>query len=203
MKLAYVLKYPEEKNLVDDLYHFGYDGVEWAMLDPKEYHAHETKISALGTGRNYTELGLSLSDPDENIRLKAISRVNEFIELGAKINVPVIIGLIRGVVKGTLGETLERLRRSVEVINRTALDNGITLLFEPLNRYESYLNTVEETVSFIKDYESCKILVDSYHFNIEERNFWEPIIQYRNYIAHVHVADNNRLWPGNAHINFV
>ena len=47
-----------------------------------------------------------------------------------------------------------------------------------------------------------KLLVDTFHMNIEERSMTESIKPAKGYIGHVHFSDNNRLAPGQGHIDF-
>jgi len=46
------------------------------------------------------------------------------------------------------------------------------------------------------------LMLDTYHINIEDQNIYASLRQARPYCWHVHIADNNRKWPGNAHIDF-
>ena len=45
-------------------------------------------------------------------------------------------------------------------------------------------------------------MLDTYHMNIEEQNLHASFRQARKYLWHVYMSDNNRRWPGNAHIDF-
>ncbi|GAH90583.1 unnamed protein product, partial [marine sediment metagenome] len=46
------------------------------------------------------------------------------------------------------------------------------------------------------------MLIDTFHMNIEEVSIYESIIKAKDYITHVHLADNNRWAPGSGHLNF-
>jgi len=45
-------------------------------------------------------------------------------------------------------------------------------------------------------------MLDSYHMNIEDIDIYESIRQAKPYLWFVHFTDNNRLWPGSAHLDF-
>ena len=68
----------------------GYDGVELHFTDPSGVDADAIEaalsacglvLTAIGTGRAYVNEGLSISDPDEEIRQKAVSRLEDFLDL--------------------------------------------------------------------------------------------------------------------------
>ena len=79
----------------------GYDGVELAVRDPSllDVPALEALlrkenlvVPAIGTGQAFGEEGLSLTDPDEQIRLKAIDRIKAQVRLARRLGAVVIIG---------------------------------------------------------------------------------------------------------------
>jgi D-psicose/D-tagatose/L-ribulose 3-epimerase len=88
---------------------------------------------------------------------------------------------------------------------RHAADAGVTLAFEPLNRFETYfINTMEDGAAFATavGHPAFGILYDSFHANIEAK---DPIAAYncaREHINHVHIAENDRGIPGEGHIDY-
>lgn len=105
-------------------------------------------------------------------------------------------------------EKKKLLKRSVSVLSELtnfSKDYGVHLLLEPLNRYSTPFccNTADAifvTSNLNNDYFS--ILLDTYHMNIEEKNFSDSIKKSKSFLKHVHFADNNRKMPGLGHINF-
>ena len=68
---------------------------------------------------------------------------------------------------------------SLKVLGTRADYMGISLCLEVLNRYESnILNTCEEGVRYCRDVDrkSVKLLLDTYHMNIEEKNVADVIV---------------------------
>ena len=62
---------------------------------------------------------------------------------------------------------------SVKKLGKVAQDLGIDYCLEVVNRFEtSVLNTCEEALQYVKDVDcgSVKILLDTFHMNIEEDN---------------------------------
>jgi len=203
---------------VDKLAELNFDGIELmpydcAKLGAKEISelikSYDLELSAVGTGILYVKRGLSLTDPEKSVRDAAIKAVTEFAEFAEKCNSSIlIIGLIRGKApKDAPNEkVLELLRQSVEQCAKVAADRGLVLAVEPINRYETNLiNTAEEAMRFSDQikYDNVKMLVDTFHMNIEERDICGAILRASGRIAHVHLADSNRLAPGLGHIDFV
>lgn len=95
-------------------------------------------------------------------------------------------------------EAWERSVASVKEIMKSAEDAGITFAVEVVNRYESSLvNTAEEAVKYVDEVDSknCKILLDTYHMNIEENSFADAIRLVGKRLGHFHVGESNRRPP--------
>ena len=76
---------------------------------------------------------------------------------------------------------------------------GLTITLEILNRFEScILNTVEEGLKFCREIgkDSVKLLLDTFHMNIEEENIGDAFRLAGDMVAHVHVGEANRKLPG-------
>lgn len=194
----------------------GYDCVEIHVPHPRELHIERLKdalhsaditVSALGTGRAYVRDGLSLSSSVLSVRRDAVNRLKAFIDAAAELDSLVIVGCMRGNVSGTqsLSSVLELLRLSMQEVDAYAARAGITLVFEPINRYENnFLCTADSIVSFIRDNSltATKLMLDTFHMNIEEQNIEDTILRTSAYTSYFHFADSNRLAPGNGHIDF-
>jgi D-psicose/D-tagatose/L-ribulose 3-epimerase len=88
-------------------------------------------------------------------------------------------------------------------LTKEALDYGIELLLEPLNRYSTpYCATANDAITIAQQVDSLGILLDTFHMNIEEDSFREAIKGSQRFLRHTHFADNNRKMPGFAHIDF-
>ena len=84
-------------------------------------------------------------------------------------------------------------------------DLGVTLLLEPLNRYSTpYCATAKDAERLAKlvDMNGLRIMLDTFHMNIEEDSFDTALQHVHAYLRHMHFADNNRKMPGLAHIDF-
>jgi D-psicose/D-tagatose/L-ribulose 3-epimerase len=89
-------------------------------------------------------------------------------------------------------------------VARYAAALGITIGVEPINRYESYVCTsADEVLMFIERVGAPNITLhlDTFHMNIEESNFYDPVIKAAGKLRHVHVTESDRgmLGEGNVH----
>jgi len=195
----------------------GFEGVEIGVRDPALVEAerirelaqkHGLAIAAIGTGQALVDEGLSFSDPDPARRSAAIARVQRQLELGKKLQAQVIIGLIRG--RGGVGESLEESRRRMlaalaECASYAEEIGAPGLLFEPINRYETRLvNSLEEGVTLLREqrWPRVKLLADTFHMNLEDRDLMASLRQAGDLLGHVHLADSNRRAPGQGHTDF-
>jgi len=222
MKLSYAISFHKSSfNFIAEgdlkiLSNLGYDGVEISVRKPnrirvgkleKLLRRYRLGLSAIGTGQMFLNDGLSLSSPKKSVRVETINRIKKCIEMAALLNSQVIIGLVRG--KMTSEESaklyMKNLKNSFRYISDWSNHNKVILTIEPINRYEtSFLNNIEETLGFVKDFKNpfVRVLIDTFHMNIEEKDFKDSIQRAADYISHVHLADNNRKIPGDGHLNF-
>ncbi|HZD36904.1 MAG TPA: sugar phosphate isomerase/epimerase [Nitrososphaeraceae archaeon] len=90
-------------------------------------------------------------------------------------------------------------------LSNYAGDHGVLLLLEPLNRYATpYCCTAADALDICKavDNPSFGILLDTFHMNIEEGSFSRALESTRDFLHHMHFADNNRKMPGEGHLDF-
>ena len=93
---------------------------------------------------------------------------------------------------------LQRSIDNIRTLADMAKDYDITLGMEVLNRFEGYLlNTCEEAVDFVTkvDRPNVKIMLDSFHMNIEEDSYGDAIRLAGSLLGHLHVGEANRRCP--------
>ena len=205
-------------SLCDFLKPLNYDGIELSLLEPEKLDvgkiieikdSYEMEISALGTGSTFIRFGYSLGHADENLRQKAIERIREYIEFARESDSKVIIGLIRGRYNNESSAKKEKLNitSSLKECCRIAENNTVMLVFEPINSFEidSY-NNVADAVNLMDEIgsENLKLLLDSYHINLEEDPgfIWDYLKDITTYVGHIHLADCTRRAPGTGHFDF-
>ncbi|MCX7925964.1 MAG: sugar phosphate isomerase/epimerase [Fimbriimonadales bacterium] len=99
----------------------------------------------------------------------------------------------------------ELLLKLLEDLVKTAEKAGAHILLEPLNRYETHFLRRLEQATAICDalpHPNLKIMADFFHMSIEEADIPTAIRAAGQHIAHVHLADSNRLLPGQGHTDF-
>jgi len=94
---------------------------------------------------------------------------------------------------------LDRSVRSLREAVKSAEDCGVTFNVEVVNRFEQFLlNTAAEGVAFVEQVGSphCKVLLDTFHLNIEEDDIGRAIVGTGAHLGHFHLGETNRRVPG-------
>ncbi len=90
-------------------------------------------------------------------------------------------------------------------IGDIAADHGVTLVMEPLNRYEThFLNTLAHGAAICQrvGHPNVRVMADFFHMHIEEADIAASLADNLSYVNHVHLADSNRDLPGCGHMDF-
>ncbi len=196
----------------------GYEGIEISIRNPdivdtavleKTLNKCNLELVAIGTGQMFVDDKLSLSSDDKSTREKCAARLKKHIDIAKIFGSYVIIGLARGTVDpgraGLKNEAGKNLVESFKGVCEYAGKMEVAMAVEPINKKETcFLNTVQETFDFFKNFKTAplNILLDTYHMNIEEADMAGAIRKSKEKIAHVHLADSNRLCPGRGTIDF-
>ena len=89
--------------------------------------------------------------------------------------------------------------KNVRTVAKIAGECGVDYCLEVLNRFEGYLlNTAKEAVQFVEevDVPAAKVMLDTFHMNIEEDSMIDAILTAGDKLGHFHVGENNRRCPG-------
>jgi len=165
-------------------------------------------LSAIATGQACVMDSLCLGSPDADVRKAAENRLSGAIELAARFEAAVIVGGIRGRLVGSPREQQDLRAGATDAMRdcaRRAAGLGVTLLLEPINRYETnFINTAAEGIALLEEIgePSMKLLLDTFHMNIEERTLAGALRDAGDRLGYVHIADSNRRAPGQGHIDF-
>jgi sugar phosphate isomerase/epimerase len=106
--------------------------------------------------------------------------------------------------KSAVGLEAELLVLQLQEVAPAAVEAGVPLFLEPLNRYEAHLvNRLDQAIGFAEQVgPEIRIMADFFHMNIEEADIAASIRAAGRQIVYVHVADNNRLQPGRGQLDF-
>ncbi len=97
----------------------------------------------------------------------------------------------------------KRSVKNVRTVGKIAQECGVDYCLEVLNRFEGYLlNTCAECRRFVEevDVPAVKIMLDTFHMNIEEDSMTEAILLAGDRLGHFHVGENNRRLPGKGNL---
>ena len=86
-----------------------------------------------------------------------------------------------------------------------AKKQNITIAPEPINRYESYVFTAaDEVLNMIEliGSNNLGLHLDTFHMNIEENNFYDPIIRAGNRLKHFHITESDRGMTGEGNVHW-
>ena len=193
----------------------GYHGVELALKRADELHpgqlqdlldTHGLEVSCISTGQVYADGGLMLTHEHTGKRDMTVAILRELIDLAESFGQLVNIGRVRGPIGNRSRTDVEDLFAEVaRDLCDYARPKGVTLILEPVNRYETdFINSVEEGVALMKKINRSNMLLmpDVFHMNIEDKTIGGELLQHIDFVKYIHVADSNRLAPGQGHIDF-
>jgi sugar phosphate isomerase/epimerase len=191
----------------------GFDAVEIFPaaaedLDAREIKrlcaAHNLKVAAIGTGAGWVKHKLRLTDPDPAVRRRAQDFIAAIVDFAGGFGAPAILGSMQGRWEGgvTREQALSWLAGALEQLGPRAAAQGVPLLYEFLNRYETNLfNRVADSLEFLKTLrtQNVKLLCDLFHMNIEEPDLAAALRLAGPKLGHIHFADSNRRAIGLGH----
>jgi D-psicose/D-tagatose/L-ribulose 3-epimerase len=196
--------------LLDELKEIGFDTVEIPCFDLdnlENYQKWGKRFDALGLSRSGTAIRGADDNPisdDKAIRRKGIENNKRNLDCCAAAGCEVMAGPFHSAL-GTFsgkGPTADEWKRGVESMREVAEHAekvGVTLALEAVNRFECYLlNTAADLARFAHDvnHPRCKVMYDTFHAHIEEKNIPNAIRSVKDCLAHVHISENDRSTPG-------
>jgi D-psicose/D-tagatose/L-ribulose 3-epimerase len=197
---------PEYDATFEMLKDAGFDGVEIPIFDREvdKYAALGERLEGIGLER----LAVAARGPDDNplaeSSSEAISATRANLESAAALGAPLICGPLGaplGVFTGggPTPQELDRAAAYLEAVAPHADDAGVTIALEYLNRFEMYLtNTAADLASLVRrvDHPRIRMMYDTFHAHIEEKDPAEAIRSCADVLVHVHLSENDRSTPG-------
>ena len=196
----------------------GYDGVELALGSPGDVDVaavagllaeHRMGISAVSTGRVFSERRAWLTSADPAVRERATRLLCGLVDVAATLGAArVNIGRVRGPIPDDEPFAVAEARfvAGIREVAEHAAPHGINLVIEPVNRYElNYINSVDpEGIALIRRiaHPNVKLMPDSFHMNIEDVSIADSILAAGSLVGYCQLADSNRWAPGHGHTDF-
>jgi D-psicose/D-tagatose/L-ribulose 3-epimerase len=211
--LPFTLKH---MNLIEKVGGFGFDVIELTPVD--EYKKLDPKNIREELARNQLDVCLSasfsgetdISHQDSSVREKGIGFIKDFIDWADKIGARMIggplyseLGKKRHLPPGERKAERDRSVESLKLIGDYAAQKGITIAIEPLNRFETdMINIAEQALEMCErvDNPVVKMMLDTFHMNIEEKKLGDAIRASAKHLVHFHTCCNDRGIPGSGHI---
>src|SRR4051812_34506379 len=148
MKLSYVVYEPvpdfaELSARMRLLAELGYDGVEIHATHPlgfgvEDLAARAAELSlpvvSLLSGWSYANEGLSLSSPEPSIRDGAVARLVGYVDMAAKLEALLVVGLLQGLRSDERDPAIanDRITEALTRVARVAEDRGVSIVVEPV-----------------------------------------------------------------------
>ena len=179
---------------------------EQQLKDLRLYAADHNMILTLGSGPAKC---LDLCSTDPTIRKNAIDFRTELICKAAIAGIHTIGGGLHTYWPVDFSQPVDkagdwaRAVSGMQILGNIAADYDICLNVEVMNRFENHiLNTAAEGVAFCKevDCENVKLLLDTFHMNIEEDSLPAAIRLAGPMLGHLHTGESNRKVPGKGHL---
>ena len=199
----------ETLDLIDRVKGLGLDFIEVPLmcLETFDGPAVRARLEAVGLDSCTSTVllgGTDISSDDAAVRAKGVEYLKACVQATHAIGATSFSGVIyaqhvkpaaRRPTEATWQHSADCLREVADV----AAGLGVTLGLEPVNRYESHLvNTCAQAkrLKALIDRENVRIHLDTYHMNVEEKDFYEATKLAGEDLIHYHLCENDRGIPG-------
>ena len=185
----------------------GLDDMDYgrASMIVEDYKLGVSCCAAMGPDRD-------LVHPDPAIRTNGMDYITGCIDRCAVIGATNLVGPIYSSVGRTWQMTDEERARTTDLLVESltqlaayANDSGVMLCLEPLNRFEtSFINLASQAIEVVDrvDSPACKIMLDTFHMNIEEKSQGDAIRAVGPRLVHFHACGSDRGTPGTGNIDW-
>ena len=194
---------------------WGYDGAEFPFFHTDEgvYAKVRAKLDELGlkaTGCTVCTSEANLISDSADIRKAGVQHLKEMLRMCRVLGAEILCGPVApplGELVGR-GRTEEEWKRAVEGLREVGIvaeEMGVTVAVEYLNRFETYfVNTAADLRALVAeiDHPRIRMMFDTFHANIEEKNIFEAARSCGEYLAHVHISENDRGIPGTGQVQW-
>lgn len=153
-----------------------------------------------------------LIHPDEEIRANGMRYLKACMDACQVLGAQNLVGPLYSAVGRTWQQTAEERAHDLDVLVKNlkelaeyAAPRGVVLCLEPLNRFEtSFINLAQQAIEVIDrvDHPNCKIMLDTFHMNIEEKSLGDAIRAVGPRLQHVHSCENDRGAPGSGNVTW-
>jgi D-psicose/D-tagatose/L-ribulose 3-epimerase len=203
----------EHVKVLESLKAMGYDGVELPIFaaDVKKFEKWGQRLDQLDLARTAVTIRTAENNPispDAKIRAAGVAATRQALECCQAAGCSTLCGPYHSAIGEFTGKgpTADEWRWGVDGMRQNAENAkacGVMLGVEYLNRFECYfLNSAADAIRFVRevDHPNCRVMYDTFHANIEEKDPLEAIRTCAPYLVHVHISENDRSTPGQGNI---
>jgi D-psicose/D-tagatose/L-ribulose 3-epimerase len=189
----------------------GLDFIEIPVLRPGSIDADATRRRLADAGLEATcSLGLPAHASFPDRTEAAIGFLTAALDLASRVGSP----LLTGVTYGSLGvlpgrsateEERDAVAAGLRRVARHAATLGLALGVEPVNRYESHMvNLARQGLDLIDRIGEPNVFLhlDTYHMNIEEKGYRDPILRCGSRLRYIHLSESDRGVPGSGNVRW-
>jgi D-psicose/D-tagatose/L-ribulose 3-epimerase len=193
----------------------GYDGVELPIFEMQleRFQQLGKKLDSLKLGRTAVTVCSDAENPissDKAIRDAGLARLKKAIDMCAASGCTHLCGPIHSAIGSFsgAGPTKDEWNWGKETLSQAgdyAQQNNVTLVVEYLNRFECYfLTSAADDAKFCREinHPNVKMMWDTFHANIEEKNIAAAMQSCWDQVVHVHISENDRSTPGEGHVDW-
>lgn len=194
----------------------GCEVVELQMRDPQNHDwarlrrvAEQAglRYSAIATGREIAENGLSLIDSDPAVRRACVEKLKLHIDMGEAIGAMVIVGSVRSKIPD-----FDRYDHYIGLVNDATLEladyaagKGVVILVENITAgISNFLNTMRQVTDYVNGLgrDNIRVHLDTYSMLLEENDIVGAVEYCAPRLDYVHFSDSSRLFPGGGNVDF-
>src|SRR5215213_4175799 len=144
----------------------------------------------------------------------APDRAEEFLETAVDVTAALGSSALSGAIYTHLGtltrkppteDELAEVGRVLKRVARYAAEAGVSLGVEAINRYETYLiNLASQADAMLDRIDEPNVFVhlDTYHMNIEEKGFYDPIVATGSRMQYIHLSESDRGTTGTGNVHW-
>jgi D-psicose/D-tagatose/L-ribulose 3-epimerase len=189
----------------------GLDFVEIPLLHPESMDVPGTRelLDRYGVGCT-----CSLGLPREAHLPFAPEAAERFLQAAVDVTAALGSDALSGAIYTHLGtltrkppadDELAKVERVIKSVARYAAEQDVSLGIEAINRYETYLiNLASQADDMLSRIDEANVFVhlDTYHMNIEEKGFYDPIVATGSRMQYIHLSESDRGTPGTGNVHW-
>ena len=201
--------------ILDQMKEWGFDVAEIPVFnfDVANFERLGAKLDEVGLERSAVTVMTGDANPiseSPEIRQAAVDRIKQAVDCCAAAGSRMLCGPLHSALGEFTGQgpTPDEWSLAKDTLSKAAdyaQEAGVTLVLEYLNRFECYfLNCAEDAARFVGEvnHPNVKLMYDTFHANIEEKDITAAIKTCAPHLAHVHISENDRSTPGEGSVDW-